>query len=293
MNIVVLQTFLAIVETGSLVRASERLNVTQSTVTARLRTLEDELGQTLLLRQKSGATLTPAGAKLMRYADAMVGLWRQARYETGLPQGTDSVCNFGCHADLWPGPGRAFFNAVNKGRAKMALAAWQGEHAELDRWLGSGLLDAVMTYRPTVHGNQTIHALRPDEIVLFATEPDRPMRFDPGYVFVDLGEDFRTRHATAYADADTARIVFGTALWALEFLLENGGSAYLPGRLAAPHLAEGRLFAVPDAPAFRRNVYLVVNDRAAAGWTWLPALVEDLSAASVARGAAGAGDDAG
>ena len=36
MNIVNLQTFLSIVETGSLVRASEQLNVTQSTVTAPL-----------------------------------------------------------------------------------------------------------------------------------------------------------------------------------------------------------------------------------------------------------------
>ena len=44
MNITGLKTFVSIVETGSLVRASEQLNVTQSTVTARLRTLEQELG---------------------------------------------------------------------------------------------------------------------------------------------------------------------------------------------------------------------------------------------------------
>jgi DNA-binding transcriptional LysR family regulator len=47
MNLANLETFLKIVETGSLVRASEALNVTQSTVTARMKSLEDELGQTL------------------------------------------------------------------------------------------------------------------------------------------------------------------------------------------------------------------------------------------------------
>jgi DNA-binding transcriptional LysR family regulator len=36
MNLTSLQTFLAILETGSLVRAADKLNVTQSTVTARL-----------------------------------------------------------------------------------------------------------------------------------------------------------------------------------------------------------------------------------------------------------------
>ncbi|MFN3211390.1 MAG: LysR family transcriptional regulator, partial [Roseovarius sp.] len=79
MNIAALHTFLAIVDNGSLVRASQVLNVTQSTVTARLHTLEDEIGQQLLNRQKSGTTLTPAGTRLLRYARVMTGLWRQAK----------------------------------------------------------------------------------------------------------------------------------------------------------------------------------------------------------------------
>ena len=85
MNLSTLQTFLAIVETGSLVRASERIHVTQSTVTTRLKALEEELGQTLFHRQKSGARLTAAGARFKRYAEAMTDLWRQARQETSLP----------------------------------------------------------------------------------------------------------------------------------------------------------------------------------------------------------------
>ena len=67
MNLTELRTFLTIIETGSLVRASEQLNVTQSTVTARLKSLEDELGQTLINRQKSGASLTGAGVRLQRF----------------------------------------------------------------------------------------------------------------------------------------------------------------------------------------------------------------------------------
>ena len=94
-----LHTFTAIVETGSLVRASEKMNVTQSTVTARLKILEQELGQVLLNRHKSGTTLTPAGSKLLRYAHVMTGLWRQAQNEAGLPDGVDSLCSFGCHSD--------------------------------------------------------------------------------------------------------------------------------------------------------------------------------------------------
>ena len=71
MNLSELRTFLTIVETGSLVRASHILNVTQSTVTARLKSLEDEIGQTLIIRNKSGATMTAAGVRLHRYADTI------------------------------------------------------------------------------------------------------------------------------------------------------------------------------------------------------------------------------
>ncbi len=57
MNLDELRTFLEVVETGSLVTAARRLHVTPSTVTARINGLEEEIGQKLLHRNKSGAEL--------------------------------------------------------------------------------------------------------------------------------------------------------------------------------------------------------------------------------------------
>ena len=122
MNLTTLQTFLAILDTGSLVRAAEKLNVTQSTVTARLKTLEEELGQPLILRQKSGATLTPAGLRLKRYAETMSELWRQARAEVALPDQIKAVCNMGCHPDLWPDLGEHLFEHIRKHQPDVALS---------------------------------------------------------------------------------------------------------------------------------------------------------------------------
>ena len=274
MNIVGLQTFVSIVENGSLVRASEQLNVTQSTVTARLRTLEQEVGATLLHRQKSGVTLTASGTKLLGYAEIMIGLWRQARQETAPPQGTESVCNFGCDPDLWPGLGRQIFDDVNDRNPRMALSVWPGDQSELYRMLSAGLLDMALTYRLAAPGDQTVYRLPPDELVLYASEPDRPIRFDPGYIYVDLGPEFRAKHALAFSDFGTARVNFGSAIWALDHMLDHGGSAYLPRRMATPHVLAGRLFALPDAPSFQRNIFLIVNPVAAAQWMWMPGLVE-------------------
>ncbi len=274
MNIVGLQTFVSIVENGSLVRASEQLNVTQSTVTARLRTLEQELGATLLHRQKSGVTLTASGTKLLGYAEIMIGLWRQARQETAPPQGTESVCNFGCAPDLWPGLGRQIFDEVNDRNPRMALSIWPGDQSELYRMLSAGLLDIALTFRLAAPGDQTVYRLPPDDLVLYATEPDRPIRFDPGYIYVDLGPEFRAKHALAFSDFGTARVNFGSAIWALNHMLDHGGSAYLPRRMATSHVLASRLFELPNAPSFQRNIFLIVNPVAAAQWTWMPGLVE-------------------
>lgn len=277
MNLIGLQTFLAIAETGSLVRASERLNVTQSTVTARLKGLEDELGQTLFYRQKSGAQLTPAGVRFKRYAEAMAGLWRQAKQETSHSAGLGTACNFACHMDLWPGLGRRFFDAVLSEQFTTALSAWPGGQSDIERWLGVGLVNAALTYQPFSREGHTSQPLGSERLILASTRADSPLRFDPGYVYVDAGEEFARRHAAAYAEADVAKISFGCALWALEHVRDRGGTAYMPERLVEPLIDDGSLFRIAEAPVFSREVYLITADAAAAGWPWLPDLVRSVS----------------
>ena len=277
MNLTALQTFLAIAETGSLVRASERLNVTQSTVTARLQGLERELGERLFERGKAGAELTQAGIRFGRYAETMAHLWRQARAAARRSGGGETVCNLGCPVDLWPDLGRRIFREIHREQAQAVLSAWPGGQQDLDRWLSVGLINAALAHQPIAREGQTIHALGAERLALYTTRPGSPLRFDPGYVYVDAGEEVGRRHDEAYADADVARVSFGSALWAIEHLLEHGGSAYLPERLAGPHEAAGALHAVAEAPVFSRKLYLITSDAASAGWAWLPGLVARLA----------------
>lgn len=268
MQLTELQTFLAIVESGSLVKASQQLNVTQSTVTARLKSLEDELGQSLINRQKSGATLTAAGERLRRYAGTITDLWRQARQETALPDAMSSVCNLGCHPDLWPGFGKEMFDNLRRYHPNVALSIWHGSEQEMMRWIGNGLVDVYLTYWPNANQLQISIPAHVDQLVLVATKADTPIKFDPGYIFVEAGEEFGKQHAAAYADADTARISFGNAQLGLEYILEHGGSAYLPERIVRTQLANGELFLLDEAPVFERNAFIVANKSAVAKWPW-------------------------
>ncbi len=277
MNITNLKTFLAVVEAGSLIAASKQMNVTQSTITARLHALEDDIGQKLLMRQKSGAALTASGLKFKRYAEVMVELWRQAKQETSLPEDMTAVCNIGCQIDLWPALGEDFFRDIRANYPDVAVTAWPATQHDIERWLIAGVIDIAIGYQPSVQPGQSSLVLGEDQLILVADRPDRPIRHDSGYIYVDAGDAFGRDHAAAYIDAGVARLSFGSAAWALDHLLAEGGSAYLPKRLVASYLADGRLFHLHDAPSFNRRVMIISSDTSTQNWPWLNDALAKLS----------------
>jgi DNA-binding transcriptional LysR family regulator len=72
-----LQTFLAVVDTGSFTRASGQIHKTQSAVSMQIKRLEEQLGQQLFNRAGRSVTLSPHGERLLVYARRMVDLSSQ------------------------------------------------------------------------------------------------------------------------------------------------------------------------------------------------------------------------
>ena len=86
-----LRYFVAVAEAGSFTRAAERLHIAQQSLSQQIRTLEAQLGATLLVRSSRGVALTDAGAVLLREARpvlaqaerAVEAVQRAARGEQG------------------------------------------------------------------------------------------------------------------------------------------------------------------------------------------------------------------
>jgi len=276
MNLPSIKTFLAIAETGQLNRAAEHLHVTQSTVTARLNKLEDDIGQRLFHRRKSGAEMTSAGFRFERYAQLMVDIWKQAQQEIALPSQVESTFNLGCHADLWTDLGESLVDGIRELKTNVAISIWTGEQNDLNRWLDNGLIDASICYSPSLKNSRTQYQLHTDRLLLVSTEVRELIRWDPKYVYIDAGEEFRKSHAAAYQDGDTPTMTIGSAVWAKSFLLKHGGSGYLPRRLIESELESSSLHLVPDAPEFTRDIYMVVNNDAAINWPWLEQVIDEV-----------------
>jgi DNA-binding transcriptional LysR family regulator len=74
-----IEGFLEVARQGSVSRAAERLYVTQPTLTARLHSLERDLGSKLFVRTRHGMRLTDAGRAFIPYAERAVRALGDAR----------------------------------------------------------------------------------------------------------------------------------------------------------------------------------------------------------------------
>jgi DNA-binding transcriptional LysR family regulator len=257
MDIDLARTFNAVVETGSFIEAANRVFVTQSTVSTRIKTLEQQLGKTLFERSKAGASLTHAGAQFHKHALAMVRVWEQARLEVSLPEGYQAALTIGSQYSLWDG---FLLEWLSRMRAKAPDIAFRTQTAfssVLMQRLVEGTLDLGVMYTPQSRPGFEVELLFEEELVLVSSELRPSSKPGNNYIYIDWGPEFQADHSLNFPDLSTPGLYMELGSLSLNYLFENHASGYFPKRLVAPHLAEGRLKLVARAPTFHYPAYVV------------------------------------
>ena len=77
------ECFLTVSRLGNVSRAAEEMYLTQPTLTARIKALEDELGDQLFVRTSRGMRLTEAGKEFLPYAERCVASLEELRGAAG------------------------------------------------------------------------------------------------------------------------------------------------------------------------------------------------------------------
>lgn len=256
------RTFLEIVATGSFIRAAERLNVSQTTVSARIRSLEERLGRALFVRNKAGASLTPAGEQFLRYAPTLVQLWERARHQVAVPPGRRAVLTIGGELSLWHPLLLDWLLWMRRSAPDIALRVQVGMPEGLTNQVAEGVLDLAIMYAPQHRPGLQVDLLLEEKLVLVTTEPGSRGAVPSDYVYVDWGPDFALQHGLGFPDLTHSGLFVGLGPLGLSYILEAGGSGYFRMRAVEPHLATGRLHLVPGAPEFSYPVYAVYSAHA-------------------------------
>lgn len=262
MDITLARTFLGIVAGGSFVRAAEQLHVTQTAVSARVRTLEEQIGARLFVRNKAGASLTPAGEQFVRYASMLVQVWERARHQVAVPRGRRSVLAMGCEMSLWDPLLLDWLLWMRTEAPHLALRTEVGFPADLIDRVASGMLDIAVVYAPQQRPGLRVELLIEEKLVLVTTRKRGRKPNPDDYVYVDWGPEFAAQHSLAFPELANPAIIAGLGPLGREYVLAAGGSGYFRLAVVRRHLESGRLRRVPGAPEFLYPAYAVFADGA-------------------------------
>jgi DNA-binding transcriptional LysR family regulator len=256
MDIELARTFLAIVATGSFVGAADRLHLSQTTISARVRSLEEQLRRPIFVRNKAGASLTPAGEQFLRHAPALVQLWERARHQVAVPAGRRTVLAVGGELSLWDTLLLPWLVWMRSSAEDVALRALVGLPEDLMDRVAQGILDLAVVYEPRYRPGLKVELVAEERLVKVATPPGIDgARAD--YVQVDWGPTFALQHGLSHSSEADPGLFVSLGPLGLGYILQAGGTGYFRLGAVLPHLKSGRLERVEGAPEFSYPTHAV------------------------------------
>ena len=252
------KTFLAVTANGSFLDAASSLHVTQSTVSSRIQGLENYLGATLFVRNRSGATLTPAGKRFIHHAKAFVLTLEQARHDVGLPSRYRASITIGARIALWEVLLPRWVGAMRRTSPDISIRSEIGFEEDLMRRVIQGTMDVALMYTPQHSPGIHVQHLFDETLVLLTTDPEK-LWPDDNYIYVDWGPAFYAQHSSIYPDLERPAQIVNVGWLGVQIIISNGGSCFVPVRMAEPLIRTGQLFHMPDSPQFKIPAYMVYS----------------------------------
>lgn len=249
MDVTLARTFLEVAATGSFIAAADHLHLTQTAISARIKTLEQQLGRQLFVRNKAGARLTPSGERFARYATTMVQLWERARQHVALPPGLEEGVSVGGELSLWHPLLADWLIWMHHVCPEIALRAEVDNPARLLDGVQDGSLDLAVVYNPPQRPGLVSELLAEEKLVMVTSAPDGKLNREQ-YIYVDWGPSFAANHEAAFAELGNPPVSISLGPLALTYLLSVGGAGYFRIGTAQPFIATGRLSLVKGAPEF-------------------------------------------
>lgn len=257
MDLELLRTFLEIYRTRHFRQAADNLYLSQSTVSARIRQLEETLGVTLFTRERNNIQPTPAGQQLVSHAERILTEWSRTRQKLVLKRPEDTLVITGAAASLWDTVLQKWLQRVYRQEKHVALRIESLAQETVLRRLEDGLLDLAFTYDapilPRLHSTEFARL----RLQMFSTRANQTVReaMHQGYILVDWGTSFMTFHAREYSDHPLPRFYFSHGHNALNLILSSGGSVYLPEPLVRQQIQDEKLFPVKGAKSVNREIF--------------------------------------
>lgn len=247
------QTFLVVADLLHVTRAAERLGYAQSSVTAHVRALEEELGVPLFERLGKRITLTEAGRRFRPYALKLVAMTEEGRAVAQTQHEVQGLLRIGAPESLCAYRLPAVLRSIRTRFPKVQLQILTGTCAQLRASLRDGSVDLFIALDLVHPEPDLVHeTLTPEPISLVAYpwhplvgRPVGPEELqDQSVIQTEAGCSYRDRFEAILAEAGVEpepAMVF-TSIEAIKQCVMAGlGLSLLPRIACMNELAEGAL----------------------------------------------------
>ena len=262
-DIDILKTFLEVNRTRHFGKAADNLFLTQSSVSARIKLLEEDVGNPVFTRKRNDIQLTPAGQKILRYAESIVNTWSHARQEVAIEDENTTPLAVAGMPSLWDIALQDWLHHCYKNCGNLMLSVDIAGADTMPRRLLDGTLDLAFMYDPPQFDElEHIKIITiPLELISSTRETSFESALTHNYVLVDWGTSFANSHARHFDDTPTPSMRTSHGRIAMNYILNCGGAAYLPRQMVQARLESGELYTFDDAPIINRVAYAVYPSR--------------------------------
>jgi LysR family transcriptional repressor of citA len=251
MNTEYLKTFLALAKNGSFAQTAKDLLVAQSTISNRIRELEDAAGQKFFARNRSRSELTQAGEIFLEYAEKMLSLEERAIAQVNL------TCKYSDRLAL--GTVYAFYDSY----MCKALAPFVEDHPEISVNVIFGHskkiiaecrmenIDIGFAHHPYQHPEYHCQLLKEDDVILITGSENQEYRGGiPASCIQELpiiysNFLYSTTHDWLFTKCQRFQLELEIASKALPFVKNGRWYTLLDRRQAQPALDAGEIAEIP------------------------------------------------
>lgn len=262
MQIELIETFLDLCVTRSFNRTAERLGITQSTVSGRVRSLETALRQRLFRRSRAGTDLTAEGLRFAPYARAIQRDWAEARHAVRDAGAGGSTLRIGIQHDL---VGVHFGELIADFRAAHPRAAFLFEadySAQMSADLAAGLSDFAILFSPRWQPDLHFETLGEISYVMVSTHAGRLSEVAPErYIMPHFSDAIPELHRGLYPHLSRTTLSIGQNAAMVALVETMGGTAYVLRTSAEKLVRAGTCRLVEDATPLPQPVYAGLHIR--------------------------------
>lgn len=262
MQIDLIETFLDLMETRSFNRTAERLNITQSTVSHRVKALEALFNRKLFTRNKGGTAPTASGLRFLDHAKALQHQWHEATRAVESAGTYERSMRLGVQHDLAEVFAGRWLAAIRADLPSTSIYMEADYSNQMNRDLAAGDLDLAILYSP--HYLPDLYYERIGDLTyrMVGTQARSIAAVEPGsYIQAVYSPAFDRAHRLALPQLSSASVASGQNIAIVALLKNLGGAAYVTALTAEELVKKGEVRLVEDAPQIVQAVYAATSIR--------------------------------